>query len=1110
MKCAACGAENSDVAEVCAGCAAPLSLDCPSCGSENSPRNRYCGQCGAPLSVEASGRSTGPAAAALPAAATAGTERRQLTIMFCDLVGSTALSERLELEEYDEVLLGYRRTCKAVAERFDGFLARFTGDGILFYFGYPNAHEDDAERAVRAALGIVEALSEAVPRLGHALQVRIGIATGVVMAGDIASDGILEAGAVRGETPNLAARIQAVAEPNAVAISSDTHKLIGEAFDCTDLGMRDFKGFSKPVRVWQVTGAREFESRFEAAQALRPSALIGRDQEFELLIERWKLAKQGRGQAVLLAGEPGIGKSRVVVAVRDKIRDEPHVRVFYQCSPYFRQTAHYPIVKQLERAAEFRRDDTADQRLQKLEFLLKQSTDDLTESVPLVAAMMSIPTGDRYPPLNLTPQQQKARIGAALVDAILGLARAQPVLVVLEDAHWIDPTTMETLELLIGRMREARVLLLITFRPEFDAPWESHPHLSRITLNQLSHRQAMSLVARTAGGRALPDRMVLEIVARADGVPLFIEELTKAVLESGFLGGGEPAGVPEAPTPQGIPATLRDSLMARLDRLGPIKEVVQIGAAIGRVFSHELLAKVSALPDERLRDALAKLANAELVFPRGRPPEATYAFKHTLLQDAAYESLLKTQRQKVHARIGEALETQAAAGFAQEPELIAHHFTAAGLHDQAVPYWLEAGRSAARQSANIEATAHFNKGLELLATLPEGHQRDELDLALQLYLGRVMYASRGYGALGTREPFYRARDLCLKLGDKHQLFPALSGIFGFHFGQGDMDDTLRSAKELAQLAEETGNPTHAMWAHICLGAASSIRGEFTAAMSQINQGLALYDPERHAWEVFTANHDAKGIGLQYAGYTLWALGYPDQALRAHQEYERHNRELRHPYALGHVLIWGTTVYYFRREPHVLRQKVTEGIAIAVEQDFPYLIGAGKCALGWAVAMEGDAGEGIELIREGLGLLEHSESKLGTPYLQGLLVEALEKAGRVEEGLRLVGEAIDLIERSGQRLNEAEIYRMKGRLLLARETPDADGAEAEFRKAIAVADGQQAKGWKIRAATSLARLCHDQGRTDEARRHLMPVYGWFKEGLDTADLRDARALLDRLG
>ncbi len=682
-------------------------------------------------------------------------ERRQLTVMFCDLVGSTKLSVELDPEELRDVIGRYQNTVVGEVARYDGHVAKFMGDGVLVYFGYPVAHEDDAERAVRASLGIVAVMGEQAAA-GEGPRVRIGVATGRVVVGDLVGEGAAQEEAVIGETPNLASRLQELAAPGSVLVAQMTHDLLGDLFEVEDLGAQALKGFAEPISAWRVLGERVVESRFEAVHGGRLTAFVGREQELALLKERWARARDGEGQVVLLTGEAGIGKSRLTRALMEHLVEKRHTRLRYQCSPHHVNSALHPFIDQLERAAGFEVGDDAAAKQVKLEALLRRASDSIGEAMPLIAALLSVSLGGGVPGRELDPQRQKQLTHEALLDQLAGLAARQPVLMIFEDAHWADPTTLELLEQTVDRVQEARILAVITSRPEFDPPWPSHSHITTLTLNRLGRRQGAAIVSDLTGGKALPEEVLEQIVARTDGVPLFVEELTKTVLESGLLtDSGDRYELTGPLSTLAIPSTLQDSLMARLDRLAPAKEVAQIGATIGREFRHRLLAAVSPLGDDALEDSLEQLVGSELIFRRGTPPDATYIFKHALVQDAAYESLLKSKRKKLHRRIAQALEQDFPETVETEPEILAHHFAEAGLSEAAVEYWRRAGRRAVERSSNAEAIAHLNKGIELLDALPVSSERMRTEIALQTVLGVGLVQAEGGSSPNVHSTYSR-------------------------------------------------------------------------------------------------------------------------------------------------------------------------------------------------------------------------------------------------------------------------------------------------------------------------------------------------------------------
>jgi class 3 adenylate cyclase/predicted ATPase len=1035
------------------------------------------------------------------APAPADAERRQLTVMFCDLVGSTALSARLDPEDLREVIAAYHRAVTEIVTRLDGFVSRYMGDGVLVYFGYPQAHEDDAERAVRAGLRAIDAVARLDVK-SVKLQTRVGIATGLVVVGDLIGAGSVQEQSVVGETPNLAARLQALAEPDAVVIAARTRRLVGDFFEYRDLGAIQVKGITGPVEAWQVLRPSVVVSRFEALRGSLLSPLVGREEEVDLLLRRWAGAKAGDGQVVLVSGEPGLGKSRIAAALAERLHVEPHLRLRYFCSPYHQDSALYPFIDQLGRASGFAHDDPPAAKLEKLEALLARAAPP-DEDMAFLVDLLSLPTSGRHALPELSPQRKKERTLEALIRQLEGLARQQPVVMIFEDAHWIDPTSRELLDLTVERVRSLPVLLIVTFRPEFQPPWTGQPRVSMLTLNRLDRDDRTALIQQIAGGKALPDEVVAQIVDRADGVPLFIEELTKSVLESGLLRAGRDRYVLDrALPPFAIPTSLHDSLMARLDRLASVRLVAQIGAAIGREFSYALLRVVSRLPEEELLTALDRLVTSELVFQRGTPPDAVYSYKHALVQDAAHGSLLRSTRQQLHAQIAEALETQCPELMDSQPELLAQHYAEAGLVEESVAYWSKAGRRSVARSAMAEAAAHFQRGLSQLAILPDNFERQRQELEFSSALGAALTAAKGYAAPETGDAYARARELWEQLGSPSEFLGVPFGQSVYHLYRGELDLALRLDEDLLRLSRQRNDSAGLVLGHISSGRDLFFVGRFTSSRSHLEEGLALYDPISHR----SLGHQ---VGLHpssaYLGNVLFCLGYPDQALERSSAAIAEARRLTHPPSLAGHLATGIRLRLLVGDNAALGEWVDQLVVVTTEQGFPHWRAMGTICRGWVKVKNGDVAEGISLLRSG-GAASRATGAW-RPHNIALLAAACEIAGQVEEGLTLLDDAFRIVERTGERWFAAELNRHKGQLLLRQGHPEA--AEELYRKALSVAEEQEAKLWELRAATSLARLRRDQGRHAEARDLLKPVYGWFTEGFNTPDLKEAKALLGEL-
>ncbi|MGZ5899636.1 MAG: AAA family ATPase [Reyranella sp.] len=1071
---------------------------CPNCKAGIPDGSTSCVQCGATLAAGAS-----PSLAIVPSTSSA--ERRQLTVMFCDLVGSTALSTRLDPEDLREVMVAYQTYVAETVARFGGFVASYMGDGVLVYFGYPQAHEHAAESAARAGLALVGGLSgrdwpsKVVP------QVRIGIATGLVIVGNLAGEDEAQQHGIVGGTPNLAARLQALAEPDTVVIEPTTHRLTGGLFDYRDLGPVALKGFAEPVQAWQVLGPSAAESRFEALHAAGVAPLLGRDEELELLLRRWQQAKSGAGRIVLISGEAGIGKSRLATALLERIAGEQHLRLRYFCSPHHTDSALHPVIGQLERAARFGRDDDTASKLDKLQVLLSYGAPS-DDDASLIAELLSLAGIDRrYPKLALAPQQHKQKTLEALRGLVEAPSRRRPILAIFEDLHWIDPTSLELLDRMIEEVPRLPILLLVTFRPDFDAPWTGRPQVQTLALNRLSRAASSELVGRFGGNDGLPPDVVEEILERTDGVPLFIEELTKAVVEAGETAAPVTSPAPPAtpPVPHRIPTTLHASLTSRLDRLGPAKEVAQVGAVIGRRFSYGLLAAVADRDGLKLRALLDQLVAAGLLFQEAAWPHATFRFKHALVQGVAYESLLRSVRQRLHAEIAATLE---AAFPATEPEQLAQHWAQAGNAERAVSNWRKAGQQAIQRSANREAIAQLTKGLRMLERLPHGVERDRTELGLQLLLAEALMADKGWTAPETRPCYDRARELCQRIGDTEGLYPVLYGQFSHHLSRGEADAAHGLALQTLQLTEGSGDAALRSMAHSMLGMSLFSRGELAMALTHLRTVLSLDQPDSRSHTFLSPGHNV-AIASLWLALTLGLLGYPEQAQRHAGAGLRAARALSNPHTLAHALALACRCHSVLGEIAALHQATEELAALAAEHRFPFYAAAAQIYRGWVLSAGHDVARGVVVLREGMATFMDLGSLSLRPYFSARIAVLSAAAGTAGDGMDLLDKALEQVEQSGQRWCEAEIHRSQGELLS--RLSDAPQAEACLQRSLATARRQGARLWELRAACSLARLWRDHGRHDDARDLLRPVHGWFAEGFETPDLKEATALLDAL-
>jgi class 3 adenylate cyclase/predicted ATPase len=1041
-------------------------------------------------------------------------ERRQVTVMFSDLVGSTSLSGRMDPEDLRDIISAYQQCVTETVRRFGGFVAKYMGDGVLVYFGYPEAHEDDAERAVRAGLELIAAVGAL--KTPASLQTRVGIATGLVVVGDLIGSGSAQEQAIVGETPNLAARLQGIAKPNTVVIPEGTRKLLGNLFELEDLGTKDLKGIAGPMRAWVALRSSTVESRFEALHAAGLTAVVGRDEEIELLLRRWSRAKSGEGQVVLLSGEAGIGKSRLTAALVERLVPEPHTRLRYFCSPQHTDSAFYPITGQMARAAGLAHDDSAKAKLDKLDTLLAQSSISV-EHAALFAEMLSLPNDGRYPSLDaLTPEQRRQKTLEALASQMGTLAQQNPVLMIFEDAHWADPTSLEVFSRFVDRIATLPVLLIVTFRPDFEPPWIGRSHVTALTLNRLAHREISAIIDRETGNKLLPANIRQDIIERSDGIPLFIEEMTKAVLEAESQGAAEQtiAAIP-SPT-RVVPASLHASLMARLDRLGPAKEVAQIGAAIGREFSHALLSAVMRKPDVELESALDRLIVSGLLFRQGVPPHATYLFKHALVQDAAYGTLLREQRRALHARIADTLEVQFADVAESQPELLARHCTDAGLIEKAANMWGKAGQRSLARSALVEAAEQLSRALGQIATLPATPASRREQIKLQVALINALFHVKGYAAPETKAAVEQGRLLIEQakaLGEAPEdpllLFSVLYGLWVANLVASNSDVSIDLATEFLSLAEKDGTTGPLMVGHQMLGISVQTGGDITGGRAHYDQAIALYNPIAHGPLATRFGQDSRVVVLSRRSAALWLLGYPDAAFADAEHALSHAREIGHAASLMYTLAHGLFARYECGNYANATAAVDELIALAENKGTLFWKGFGLMHQGCVCALNAQPSEAVRLITSGMNTLELTGATLWIPFFLSHLARAYTALGNFEDARRSIREAITTVTRTKETWSEAEVHRIAGELMLLDPERNAAKAEAYFNYALTTARRQEAKTWELRSAMSMARLWSDQGKPQQARTLLAPIYAWFTEGFDTRDLKEAKALLDEL-
>jgi len=1063
------------------------------------------------------GTSAVPVMAAPPVAPRAAdtAERRQVTVMFSDLVGSTALSARMDPEDLRELISAYHKCVAEAVRRFGGFVAQYLGDGVLVYFGYPEAHEDDAERAVRAGLELIAAVIAL--KTQASLQTRVGIATGLVVVGELMTGaGEAHERGIVGETPNLAARLQGIAEPNTVVIAEATRRLLGNLFELKDLGARDLKGVAEPARAWVALRASTVESRFEALHPSGLTALVGREEETELLLRRWSRTKSGEGQVVLISGEAGVGKSRLTAALLESLASEPHTRLRYFCSPQHTDSAFSPIIGQMERAAGFLHDDTSQQKLDKLDALLAQASTSIQDAA-LIAEMLSLPNDGRYPDLELTPEQRRQKTLEALSAQMETLSRQQPVLMVFEDAHWADPTSLEAFGQVVDRIRALRVLLLVTFRPEFDAPWVRHSYVTARIINRLAEHEARAMIDRIVGDSQLSASIRQDIIERTDGIPLFVEEMTKAVLEAGSEAAAARA-IAAVPSPTlAVPASLYASLMARLDRLGgSAKELAQIAAAIGREFTHALLASVVNQPEAQLRSALDRLIAAGLLFRRGVPPHATYLFKHALVQDAAYGTLLRGPRRTLHARIAETIESEFVESAESRPELLARHWTEAGVIEKAADLWGKAGQRSLAQSALVEAVEQLTRALDQIAALSATSALRREQIKLQVALANALMHVKGYAASETKAAAELARVLVEQaeaLGETPEdplaVFSVLYGPWATSYVAFNGDMMLELAARFMTLAEKQGATVPLMIGHRMVGLSLLSTGGIAQSRAHLDRSITLYDPPAHRAMASRFGHDNRVAASIYRSWALWMLGYPEAALADAERAITHARELGQAATLMLALCFTSLTYSLCGSYSAANARLDEDLALANEKGAALWRAFGMLSQGCVLALTGKSSDAAQTITAGLAEFRATGSTFWTPLFLSYLAKAHAELRQFDDAWRCIDEVITAVQATKETLCQAEVHRVAGEIALLSPERDVAKAEAHFERALTVARAQQAKSWELRAAMSMAGLWRDEGKVQQARELLASVYGWFTEGFSTRDLKEAKALLDAL-
>src|SRR5215472_1265268 len=1033
-------------------------------------------------------------------------EVRQITVMFCDLVGSTELSERLDPEDLRALIDAYRKVCGAAVTRYEGQVANYAGDGLMAFFGWPRAHEDDAVRAVHAALAI---LSEVTNIPGEVtLTSRVGICSGRVVVGQAGGPGgWMEA---VGETPNIAARLQTLAAPNTLLVSESTQRLASAAFEFQDLGFREVKGVTKPLRVYGVLSAKHTATRFEAAHASSLTPLVGRSNELNLLLDRWQKSKEGDGQVVLLSGIPGVGKSRLIHELKSHIQNEPFFLVNYQCSPYHNQSAFFPVIEQIELAAQLKSGDSDADKFTKLKGYLSGLTKTPVQSAALIARLLSISMEDQRELSALTPQQIKNRTLDKLLEMTLSFSAQHPTLCIFEDVHWIDPSTLELLELAISRIDRASIMLVVSYRPEFRHTWPTHPNVTLHSLTRLSRTEVTKMINELLGEGSLSQQVCDQIIEKTDGVPLFIEELTTSIISTPGQNRQKSDSVQTTPfEATKVPETLHDALMERLDRVAYGRKLAQIAAVIGREFSYDLLTAASRTDETDLHSALSQLEDADVIYRTGVSPSVRFAFKHVLLRDAVYNSLLRGKRQEIHADIAAVLEKHFRDVVESRPEILAYHYGQAGKNELAIGCWRESGRRALANSANLEAIGHFRNALQLLRALPDTPQRNKEEIEIQLALGIPLIAVQGYAAAETREAFSRARTLCLNLDSQPEYFQALFGLWGHSWMGGKNDEALAMANEFLAKSQEASDNILSMVAHRVMGSTLLTIGEFETSRRHFEESIALSKIERRQSIYTLYMVEPQVASLLLLSWDLWFLGYPDQSLARVSEALALAQDLAQPYSIAFAHYMTSVVHLLRGEPARALESAERSLEMSREQRFSLYVLLSTISRGRALGELGRLPEAMSEIQKGIAEARRAGVGFMLPMMYSWLANVHSQSGDREVAASIVEKTLREINDATGRSWEAELHRQRAEMLLAWNPSKIAEAESHLKNAIKLARRQNSKSLELRAAMSLARLLSHQERIDQARELLGPIYHWFEEGAATSDIGRARDFLTAL-
>ena len=1143
MHCPSCNAECKIGTKFCPECGTALALRCPSCNAEYKPGAKFCGECGTALAKTAvpthavaptalvptsAPPPASPAPTLAPLSAPTSGERRQLTVMFCDVVNSTGLSENLDPEELRDFMHLFHETADKVIHRFDGLIAKYLGDGLLVHFGYPNAHEDDAQRAVRAGLGILEALkfSHFKTAAGRTIpiDIRIGIHTGLVVIDEIGAESQRKMDIV-GETPNIAARLQSLAEPNTLIVSANTYHLIAGFFEEEYLGPQAIKGLSAQLEVYRILHESSARTRLQVRTSVGGlTPMVGRDAEIARLKDLWTNVVEGQGQTVLICGEAGIGKSRITDALKVHVAKEQDAWLTEtECSPYHQNTAFHPVSQLMERTVlQFSGEDTIPMRYAKLEGFLAQYGYDVQETVPLLAPIVSLPPDPKYKPIDPLALTTRQKTMELLLNLLLRRASIQPLLYIIEDLHWADPSTLDLLGMIIAQTPGTRMMTYMTFRPEFKPPWVGEQNVQLMMLNKLGQGHTREMVTFLVENKKIPEAVAIQILNKTDGVPLFIEELTKAVLETGQLVQVGDHYETEGKVEEiAIPATLKDSLMARLDRLSTSKLVAQIAATIGREFSYQLLLAVSHLDDRVLQHELGQLTASGLIFQRGLPPNATYIFKHALIQDAAYDSLLKSRRQEIHRQINFIIKRDFPEVYTNQPETLAIHYAEGGMPAESVAEWLRAGQQATARFASQEAITDYSRALELLNTLPEDSPSRAYELPLNLLLGISLLMTKGYSAPEAGAALSRARELARNVPNAPEIPIILWSVWAFYVVRAEHDHSFALASELWKTGEERKDDVTLLEASFTLGLEHFLRkGDFKQAQTELNRVLDRYHVEKNSAPITGYLQDVLATSLSWAGWTEFILGNPRGAMEILERNLRHHRSLGHPYSSAYAGSCMASQAVLMEDIALAEEYGNESQKVAIERGYPFFLGMSFYVLGWAKGRQGNYEESMALFNQGFAIWNAMGAMIWRTLAYSWKAETQIFYNDFSGARETIDMAYAEIEKYNERHALSPIKRLEGDVILGlaakNPVPDASGlssqarAEELYREAIAIARTQSAKSFELPALMRLYDLLKGTPKGSDVLAQLTAVYESYSDGHDLPLLKRAKAMLDGAG